>query len=322
MNKNSYVSTGEAAKILGVSRSTVSRRFDEGILRGKAHPITGERLIAIETVESFLNKYSHPTDADSVATRQLVLRSRESDLIAMIESIAVGDRRIRVEVAERGSEALIICVRKSPTLLILDDTPTDIACPDIISALRRLDDRNRLAVLCCLRRNSPQEVVSWGADAAFPMTTTKAETFSAQLYRLLHLPPREAASPVAAMEHKRRWPRHALHLPGTIGIYRARVPEEQTRGSVMVDNISLGGAGLSKMRVATDSLPAESFRMLLEIDDPLLPAWHAHCQVVRLKVNGEITAGVQFVELSPESRDKLMAFERARDPRLSSAVPA
>ncbi len=40
-----YISTGEAARILGISRPTVQHHFDMGTLKGK-HPITGWRSVS------------------------------------------------------------------------------------------------------------------------------------------------------------------------------------------------------------------------------------------------------------------------------------
>lgn len=51
-----FISTGEAAEILGISRSTASRHFDGSgkhpkfTLEGKANPLTGERSIRLVSV--------------------------------------------------------------------------------------------------------------------------------------------------------------------------------------------------------------------------------------------------------------------------------
>lgn len=312
MKGKAYLSTGEAAKVLGISRSTVSRRFDEGTLVGKAHPITGERLISVESVERFLEEHVHPVEASPLVARQVVLRSERSDLIEAMEAILAGDRRIKLDRAARGSDALIACARKVTDLLILDDAPTDIACADIIRALRNLDEWHKMAVLCCLRHSTPQQASLWGADEILPVSELGTDEPKARLYELLHLPRAGAGDQAAPVEHRRQWPRHALNVPGTIGVYRLRAPEEQAWGSVMVDNISVGGAGLSQMKLDSNSLPAESFRMLLRIDAPLLPDWQAHCQVVRLKVNGEVTAGVQFVQMPPKCRETIESFGQTR----------
>ena len=320
MNDNEYLSTGEAAKVLGISRSTVVRRFDEGSLRGKAHPITGERVISVESIEQFKRKHIRTVDEHSLICRQLVLRSNNQDLIGLVGPIASGDRRIKIDVVERGSEALINCARKPTDLLILDDTTTDITCPSIIRSLRELDTRHKLTVLCCLRDSDPKQGALWGADALLQMDSMPPDTFKTTLYELLRLAPRELIARTAPVEHKRQWPRHALNVPGTIDVFRVRMPEEKVSGSVIVDNISLGGAGLSNMKLDSNSLPAESFRMLLRIDAPLLPDWQAQCQVVRLIVNGQITAGVQFTNMTQDCRSRLQAFEHAYAPLTSTAT--
>ena len=55
------LTTGEAADLLRVSRSTVSRRFDKGELRGEVNRITGERMQAklIESIWVFSKEVSH-----------------------------------------------------------------------------------------------------------------------------------------------------------------------------------------------------------------------------------------------------------------------
>ena len=53
-----YYSTGEAAQLLGISRSTISRKFDLGALSGKKNPITGDRLISRESIEALMKLYN------------------------------------------------------------------------------------------------------------------------------------------------------------------------------------------------------------------------------------------------------------------------
>ena len=57
MEPKRYLTSGEVAEILGVSRGTVSKRFDEGILDGKKNPITGKRLISPESLKDFMKRY-------------------------------------------------------------------------------------------------------------------------------------------------------------------------------------------------------------------------------------------------------------------------
>jgi hypothetical protein len=322
MKDEEFLSTGETARLLGISRSTVSRRYDDGSLCGKTHPITGERLISVESTKHFLEGHVRPSDTNSTITKHLVLRSEAQDLIGLLDGLVVADRRIKVTTKGRGTEALVASARKPTDLLILDDTATDISCPDIIRTLRELEDRHKLAVLCRLRDHSHQEAAGWGADAVLPSGELQSHTLETRIYELLKLTPRARHDYAGAVVHRRQWIRHDLRVPGSIGVYRVQTPEERAWGSVVVENISLGGAGLSKVQVDSNSLPAEPFRMLLRIDTPPLPDWQAHCQVVRLRVNGQVTAGVQFVEMTQDCRNKILAFERAYTPSSSAAASA
>jgi len=52
-----YISTKEAGKMLGISRSTAMRYFETGILTGKKHPLTNWRYISRESVLSLMKKH-------------------------------------------------------------------------------------------------------------------------------------------------------------------------------------------------------------------------------------------------------------------------
>ncbi len=59
--EKNFFTTGEVAKLLGVSLSTVMRFFDKGVLTGAKHPITGFRRIEMESVISLMKKYGMET---------------------------------------------------------------------------------------------------------------------------------------------------------------------------------------------------------------------------------------------------------------------
>ncbi len=50
------LTTGEAMKMLGVSRSGVVRFFERGILKGWKHPVTGRMFIDPESVKALKRK--------------------------------------------------------------------------------------------------------------------------------------------------------------------------------------------------------------------------------------------------------------------------
>ncbi len=52
-----YISTGEAAKMLGIARTTVDRYFAKGIITGDQHPITKLRRINKASVLALMKTY-------------------------------------------------------------------------------------------------------------------------------------------------------------------------------------------------------------------------------------------------------------------------
>jgi CheY-like chemotaxis protein len=316
MSGNEYLSTGEAARMLGLSRSTVARRFDEGALKGKSHPITGERLISARSVQDFLAKHAFASEPDAQPVKLVVLRSVAPDLMMAARDIVSADARLEMEIVARGWEALILCIKKTPHLVVLDCGDSDISCPDLIAAIRKEADGHSLPILCCARDTAPQVAVTWGADLVVTPQDVQAGLLRARMMELLRLPDQSDTAQAPPMQHRRRWPRVSIDLPGTIELYRVATPQEYTSGSTIVDNISQGGAGLSKIRIDSKAIPAESFRLVLKVDHPTLRDWHAHCQVVRLSVNGELSAGVQFVQIPQQCREKVIALERLHSPAL------
>jgi excisionase family DNA binding protein len=52
-----FISTGEAAKMLDIGRTTVNRYFAQGVLTGEQHPITNLRRINRASVLALMQKY-------------------------------------------------------------------------------------------------------------------------------------------------------------------------------------------------------------------------------------------------------------------------
>jgi len=55
--EDEFISTREAAKMLGISLSSVARYFDKGILIGEKNPITNWRYVSRKSVLSLMKKY-------------------------------------------------------------------------------------------------------------------------------------------------------------------------------------------------------------------------------------------------------------------------
>jgi len=118
MTSDEFLSTGEAAKLVSISRSTISRDFDKGILQGKKNPITGERLISRESLISFLKQYNLPYDALIVEKKKVLLGTADDSLLSLAQRILSEDDRVEVERVVFGGDILIRCSKIHPTFLL------------------------------------------------------------------------------------------------------------------------------------------------------------------------------------------------------------
>jgi len=92
-------------------------------------------------------------------------------------------------------------------------------------------------------------------------------------------------------------------------VYRVNAPHLNEQGNARVRNISIGGAYLSRISLDKGDIPSEAFRFLLRIDQSPLNDWQAECKVARLQADGDITAGVQFVNISQQNKDKIAGID-------------
>lgn len=307
MAKDGYVSTGEAAKLLSISRSTVSRRFDLGILQGRVNPITGERLILRSSLRAFLQQHDLPVDDTLSARKVILLATGEDNLFACVDGIAAADERLRLLTADLGTDALISCSSDAPDLLILGDGLPDIAPQNIIKSLRRREQHETLRILCCLGTAAPEQSLEWGSDAALTHQEWRnSSLLRARMLALLGIGSHEVE--ITEYKHRRKWPRFPVDMPARAGLYRLNAPRQHNWGEAVVKDISEGGAFLTNIDFENRAIPAEPFRILLSIDQLPLPKWQAYCQVVRLQGNGSLTAGLQFVRISDTDRRKISAL--------------
>ena len=299
------LTTGEAAELLKISRSTVSRRFDKGELRGEVNRITGERMIRRDSVAELMRERGLASDAiNAVDTveRQIVVATSDETLTARLARIVDEAEALALTSTTFGSDALIACASLTPDLLILGDDLADISCAEVVSALERQMGEQRPGILCC--SNDPA-FAKQDVDIIRNVAQLSDTSLHKRICRLLGM-----AEHVPDAEHprrtERRWPRHSVSLPARIGFYRTHAPRKHFWGTGLISNISHGGAYLSAIELETETLPSSPFRMVIQTDHPPLKNWQAHCQVLRLASNGVLSAGVRFLKVSKANQDKVM----------------
>ena len=306
MTTKKLLTTGEVAQLLNISRSTVSRKFDKGVLFGQKNPITGERLISRESLTSFVEQYNLSLNSLSAERKKILIGTSDEQLYSGLQRILAEGRTIQLDRVGFGCDVLIRCSKDHPDLLIIDEEFPDIPTAEVIKSLRRLEENKNLKILCCSKTSNIQECLDWGADEAMARDVLEDE-LSAKVQSMLNIP-EDHPTEAQPYEHQRRWSRMSVHVPAKLSVYRVRTPYARESGKATMENISYGGSFLSDIELENGTLPSEPFRFLLEVDQPPLMNWRAHCKVVRLQSNGTVTAGVQFMRLSKVNRKTLDAM--------------
>ena len=293
-----YYSTGEAAQLLGISRSTISRKFDLGALSGKKNPITGDRLISRESIEALMKLYNVSPEGLTPGKKRILVSTPDNGLFFLISRIFAQVPYLCIEKLSLETSVLNECIEKRPNLLVIDGMSPEQPWPEIIHSLREIEELKNLRILCLVDQQEVDHCLTWGVDDVWPRDLIGEHDLKDRLFSFLNIP-KEIAGSDESFEHHRRWPRKAVRLPARIWVYPLRARSLRDPGQATVENISGGGAFLSKLQLKSGVIPCEPFRVYLKIDQPPLKSWRAHAKVVRLLSNEEsLAAGIQFVRLS------------------------
>ena len=296
-----FLTTGEASRLLNISRSTISRNFDKGILFGQKNPITGERLISRESLIEFMKQFNLSLDPALMGLKKILVGTADEKILSFFQKVFSHDRRIQIEGVTFGGDVLVRRSKEHPDLLIVDEDLPDIPGKEVLRSLRRADPQHELKIICCSKTGRAKQCVEWGADEAVAKDALEEGALLKKVYQLLNIPA-ERPQEEQHYKHERRWPRVGVNLPGKIGVYSLRSPQNRDSGKGVVENISCGGAYLSELQLDNERLPGEPFRFFLEINQSPLENWRAHCKVVRLHSDGTLAAGVQFIKLTKVNR--------------------
>jgi CheY-like chemotaxis protein len=299
MIRKELYSTGEVVKLLKISRSTISRKFDGGMITGKKNPVTGERFISRESLVAFMNQYNLLLETLDIEEekKSIFLGTSDDSLFSLLQMIFEDDKRVEVKRWSHGGDLLVWCSRNHPDLLVIDEGLSDIPAEQVIRSLRRQEEQKGIKILCVAKRSNMNRCLEWGADEALTKEGLDREELGERLYSFLELLDKQQEIG-QKFEHQRMQPRLSVHFPARIEVYRVESPYQRYQGQAVVKNIGPGGAYLSGIRIDGGRIPCEPFRIFLETDQEPLKNWRAHCKVVRVQSNGFLTAGVQFIELS------------------------
>lgn len=303
MGKKEFYTTGDAAQLLSISRATVSRKFDAGILQGKKNPITGERLISYDSLLAFMREYKlDQSGIETAGVKQLVLGTQDAGLKEFVQNYIGRDQQFSLRAVESGYDLLVQCSKSPPDLLIVDDELPNLNSEEAVQSFKKLSG-NKTRILCILSKQDPEKVMAIDADEFLYKDTMTPDGFLRKLMNLLGV---ERSDSGRVYDHKRHWPRIPVNVPVHLVVYSQEKKSVRQIGTARVENISVGGAYLTKIHLDGGGFPSEPFRFRFTVDSSPLKSLQAECKVVRLRANGSLTAGVQFLHLSDQNRERII----------------
>jgi len=307
MARKRFLTTGEASKLLDLSRSTISRMFDQGTLTGKRHPITGKRIISAEAVGALLNHYDMPGRRGAIQEKGVLACAFEKPTQSLVEKAFHTEPRVHLQSTSFGSDALVLFSKSQPDLVILDDPLSDIPVAEVARSLRRVGVGKEFKVLLISDRSDFGKEELAAVDECLQRKTLDAACLLAKALAMLGLPqtPPDAEKP---FKHERSSARMTLRIPARIELFRPNVPRERIAGRAILQNISMGGAFLTNIELETRRLPVSPFKLLLLVDGPPLENWQAHCHVARFQMKDTLSAAVTFSRISRDNLKKISAL--------------
>ncbi len=300
-SRKQFLTTGEAAKILGVSPSTVMRRFDKGELEGKRHPVTGKRLVGRDSLVKFMAAHKLSMEMFSAAKRRILVVGADDAEVDLLRSIFGHEPHVEIASEQQGC---LVCGRAldfRPDLTIVNTKLRDMSGLDVVRCLRGLSTLKLMRVAISSPADgevAQSELQQLGASEYFPKPW-RAEVLSGKLRKLLGIRGSAAGAP-AAFEHSRRWPRKLANLPVELSVYKGAASAAFDTGSATIRDISRGGAFLSDIQLRRKGLPATPFVFGLRLGEGRGTGLSIHCQPVRMETGGPLGIGVEFLKLGAE----------------------
>lgn len=301
-----FLSTGDASKLLGISRATVSRMFDKGILHGRKNPITGKRNISRYSVMDFMKQYNISQADMLIEKKRILLVTSDEVLLSLVHKTFADDERIKIEKVTFGCDALILSSKKSPDLLLIDEELPDISGVEVVSSLKRMKELKNIKILCFLKSDKTDNLLKLGVDECIMKDALDKAELTRRVNSLLNIPESRLTTYPVSDHEKRKCPRIAINIPANVKVYNVNEPDLHEPGNGIMENISIGGAYLSQIQLAKGIIPGGTFRLLLEVNQPPMENWKVESKVIRLHFDGSMKAGIQFVNMSKDNENKIL----------------
>jgi len=123
LSKKKFFTTGQIAKICGVSIATVQKWIDAGEIESYRLPLTAsERRVPRQSLLTFMRKYELPTDElEGKESYRVLIAGLETQIRNQIDKIWAGlNQSAEVKVARDGIDFLVLIGSVKPHLIVMD----------------------------------------------------------------------------------------------------------------------------------------------------------------------------------------------------------
>lgn len=168
IGRQASYTTGEVARVCGVTKRTVIQWVDSGKLKGYRIPGSRHRRVSAEALRTFLRTHKIPAYAE-VARRRILIVDDDVDLQELLKDAL--RERYDIEVAGSALEAASRLPVFKPDLVLLDIRLPDLSGLEVCKHFQGYTRSRRVPILTMSAYGSeldPMEVRRSGADAFLP----------------------------------------------------------------------------------------------------------------------------------------------------------
>ena len=305
MKQKNFYSTGEVADLLGISRATVTRKFEKGILKGKKNPITGDRRISSESLKIFMKQYNLSSISLMSESTAILIVTADEQFKSLIHEVLGNNDNYELIAYSLGTEALVTCAKETAKLIIIDHELPDIPGNEVINTLRRMNALEGVKILHYDNDGWGESFSGIDNEDSIERKECNIQLLRKKINNLFNLETEEFETS-GTFQHERQWPRMKVNVHAKIWLYDPENPSRGENGTALIKDISGGGAFLHNIKFERGFPIFENFRLRISADIYPLENWTAKLKVLRLQSDGTFSAGVQFIEISTTDKEKII----------------